>query len=193
MIAITTHHQRHVVVMVAAEILTVVIGALGFFPLVEHFVNHQESQTVTSIEECLGGQIVAATHGIISLRLHEFHLSDVGTVNACGSEQTVVVMDTASVEFEAFAVEFETFFGRKTEGSDAKGNEKGIFFFSRLAEIDFSGVAVRIVERPKGWRRNFYLGCHIHSVCRVATHFETMLSMPYDCTLYIQNIYTKGA
>ena len=110
-VAVAAHHKCHVFFMVASEILAVVIGTLGFFPLVEHLVDDEHAEAVASVKESLCGQIVATPNGIVALRFQKLHLAYFSTVYASGSQKSIIMVYTAAIEFGRLAVEQEAFCG----------------------------------------------------------------------------------
>ena len=148
MVAITTYHECHILQMITLEVLAIVVGTLCLFPLVKHLVNNKHAKAVTSMKECFGGQVMTTAHGVKASRLHQFHFMCLSAVNACTTQETVVVVYTATTELDGFPIELEAILCRKTDSTNAERNRERVFFFARLADIKLSSVAVGIIQRP---------------------------------------------
>ena len=145
-VAVATHHKSHILHVVTGEILAVVIAAFRFLPLVEHLIDDKHAKAITSIEESLCGQVVAAPHSIVALCFQQLHLMYLRPVDARRTQESVVMMHTASIKFSGFAIQQKALFSREMEGTDTEGDVKCIFLFARLRDIDFGGVSVRVFK-----------------------------------------------
>ena len=122
--------------------------------MVETLVDDQKSKTVAGIKEGFGRQVVAGANGIKALGLQQFGLADLSPVDGSGAQQTVVVVYAAPTEFGRFAIEQESFFGRKIDATNAEGYGQGICLACISVQTNSGGVAVGRLDRPQTGRRH---------------------------------------
>ena len=96
MIAVATHQALHVVGRKAVEVEMIILLVLRAVPHVESFVDDEHTLSVAFVHQRFGHRVVAATDGVETCLLEQFHLSLFSTVVCAGSQQTVVVMHTGS-------------------------------------------------------------------------------------------------
>ena len=119
-VAVAKHHGLGVARAPLVEEEVVVGTYLLRTPTVEGLVDDEETQFVAGVEERGGGRIVAGAHGIVAGFLHEAGLAVLGIGVGGSTQQTVIVVDASSEEFDGLPVEEESLGGVPCDGADAK-------------------------------------------------------------------------
>ena len=148
-VAITQHHGVDILTIAGVDEGGVVVGILLCAPAVESLVDDKHAYRVAGIEEGSGGGVVGCTDEVEACFLHQPDLADLCRIEGHGSQQTVVVMHTATIQEHGFAVEHETTFRIKRVRADAIVGSLLADGLACLPKFCLHLVAMRIIRRPE--------------------------------------------
>ncbi len=138
-----------VCLVMLAEILVIILQTLRFQPLVEGLVDDEHAQPVAGLIKAFRCQIMGTTDGIETILFQQFHTVLVGTCDSGGTQQTIVVVDAATLQQHRLAVQLKALLGRNLNGADAERNLYPVGLPARLPQADHCRVQPWRVYRPK--------------------------------------------
>ncbi len=120
MVPVAVNHGLYIPVMPLLEIIGVIIGAFGFLPLIEGFVDHQHSKLVTGIQKVSGWRIVAGADGIVAILLHPLYPAVLSIRKGSSTKQTIVMMHAGSFHQNFLSVQQESILCTVSNGPDTE-------------------------------------------------------------------------
>lgn len=98
----------------------VIIFCLLGSPLVKGFIHYIDSHLVTGVKEVLSSRIMGKSNGIEPKFFQLPHLAFLRVFICACSKNSIVVMNTSTLEFHGPAIDFKPLFRAPCKGSDAE-------------------------------------------------------------------------
>ena len=122
MIPVTFYHGRQIFLPILSEVKMVIKRIFFGVPAVKAFINNQHAVLVTGVKKCRGHRIVGSAYGVETGIFQDPDLSFFQNVECTGTGDTIVMVNTAALQFDRLSVQKESF----TAESD-RANAEGCF------------------------------------------------------------------
>ena len=113
---------------------SVVILILVMEPHIPAFVHHVNAVVVTGIQHSAGAGVVGSADGIEACVLHHPDTAPFGLIIGSGTNDTVVVVDTAATKLGSLAVDIEALVV-PADGADTKGSNRLVALCAYLTSV----------------------------------------------------------
>ncbi len=117
MIAITQHHRVDIPLPPIVEEARIVVLRFALCPDIEWLVEHEQTESITSIKKCRGRRIMCRADGIEARCLQQLNPSLLGPIEGRGAKRPIVVMNTAASELDGCAVQAADLFRQTMRAS----------------------------------------------------------------------------
>ena len=143
MVVIPVNHGLEIIQIVLAPVGGIVELILMMEPHIPTLIHHVDTVIVASIQHSTGSGIMGRSDGIEACILHDANTAPIRFIGSCGTQNAIVMVDTATPEKSALPVDIETLI-IPADGTDAEGSYCFI-----VLDTDFASVEVGIFVTPQ--------------------------------------------
>ncbi len=118
-IVVPIHHGSGILCPVIFKVQTIVILIFSVVPHIEGFIHDIHTAMVTGFQHGTGCRVMGGSNGIETGFLHDANSAPLTLIVGCGSQNTIVVMDTAAPKQRFLSID-EKALGTPLNFSDAE-------------------------------------------------------------------------
>ena len=126
----------------------IVLRILFFLPMIKSLINYQHTLLITSSEKSFCRRIVSTSDCIISICLQQFYFTHLRPIQRSSSQQTIIMMYTATFQFQRQIIQLKSFFRTERNGTDTKRNRYLIQHLMPGTKQNLRFIQMRSINRP---------------------------------------------